>query len=92
MWPKNRLLGARITGSDNLKNGSKIKDAIYLAKELKKLGSDYVAVTSGGIKPKTNLKFFPGYNLKLLEKIKKQVKINVIALGMLNSKNLINKI
>ena len=92
VWPKNKLLGARITGSDNLKNGSKIKDAIYLAKELKKLGSDYVAVTSGGIKPKTNLKFFPGYNLKFARKIKKQVKIKVIALGMLNSKSLINKV
>ena len=35
VWPKNRLLGARITGSDNLKNGSNINDAVFLSKELK---------------------------------------------------------
>ena len=89
VWPKNKILGARITGSDNLKNGSTIKDAIYLARELKKLKADYVSVTSGGIKPKTNMKFFPGHNLKFSKKI---VKIKVIALGMLNSITLINKI
>ena len=32
--PKNKFLGARITGSDHLKNGIKINDAIYLAKKL----------------------------------------------------------
>ena len=92
VWPKNRLLGARITGSDNLKNGSNINDAVFLSKELKKLKADYVAVTSGGIKPKTNIKFFPGYNVKFAKRIKEKVRINVIALGMLNSINLINKI
>ena len=92
VWPKNRVLGARITGSDNLKNGSNINDAIYLTKELKNLQADYVAVSSGGIKPKTNINFFPGYNLNFAKKIKNKVKILVIALGMLNSKSLINKI
>ena len=92
VWPKKKILGARITGSDNLKNGVKIKDAIYLSKELKKLKSDYVAVTSGGIKPITNMKFFPGYNVKFAKKIKKKVKIKVITLGMLNTINLIEKI
>jgi len=92
VWPKNKILGARITGSDNLKNGSTINDAIYLARELKKLKADYVSVTSGGIKPKTKIKFFPGHNLKFSKKIKKKVKIKVIALGMLNSIVLINKI
>ena len=92
VWPKSKMLGARITGSDNLKNGSKINDAVYLAKELKKLKADYVSVTSGGIKPKTKMKFFPGHNLKFSRKIKKKVKIKVIALGMLNSIKLINQV
>ena len=92
IWPKDKILGARITGSDNLDDGSKITDAIYLAKELKKLKADYISVTSGGIKPKTKIKFFPGYNLKFARSIKKKAKIKVIALGMLNSVGLINKI
>ena len=92
VWPKKKILGARITGSDNLNSGVKIKDAIFLSKELKKLKSDYVAVSSGGIKPITNMKFFPGYNVKLAKQIKKKVNIKVITLGMLNSTKLINKI
>ncbi|MBD1150643.1 hypothetical protein IDH12_04580, partial [Pelagibacterales bacterium SAG-MED29] len=92
IWPKNKMLGARITGSDNLKNGIKIKDAIFLCKELKKTGIDYVAISSGGILPKTNIKFFPGYQVSLASKIKKCVNINVVTLGMINSKNLIEKI
>ena len=43
----------------------------FLAKELKKLKADYVAVTSGGIKPKTNIKFFLAITLNLQERIKK---------------------
>lgn len=92
IWPKKKILGARITGSDNLKAGVKIKDAVYLSKQLKKIGVDYVAVSSGGILPKTNVKFFPGYQVKLAAKIKKNVKIIVVALGMINTKILIKKI
>jgi len=92
IWPKNKILGARITGSDNLKKGIKINDAIYLAKHLKKIGLNYVAVSSGGILPKTNVKFFPGYQVPLAKKIKKNVKINVITLGMINSKKIISNV
>ena len=92
VWPKSKILGARIPGSDNLKNGSKVNDAVYLAKELKRLGADYVSVTSGGIKPKTNIKFVQGHNLKFAKEIKKKVNIKIIALGMLNSIDLINKV
>ena len=29
IWPKKKLLGARITGSDRLKDGNNTKDAIF---------------------------------------------------------------
>ena len=92
IWPDKKILGARVTGSDNLKGGIRIEDSIFLCRQLKKIGLDYVAVTSGGIIPKTNMKFFPGYQVKLAAKIKKEVNIKVITLGMINSKNLIHKI
>ena len=55
--PKNKIIGARVTGTDHLKNGIKIKDASNLINKLKKRGLDYICVSSGGIIPKTNLKF-----------------------------------
>ena len=41
IWPKDKILGARITATDHLNGGIKIKDSIKLAKELKKIGFDY---------------------------------------------------
>jgi 2,4-dienoyl-CoA reductase-like NADH-dependent reductase (Old Yellow Enzyme family) len=92
IWPKNKILGVRVTGSDNLSHGLKINDAVYLSKKLKKLKTDYIAVTSGGIIPKTNIKYFPGYQVKLAAKIKNLTKNRVIALGMINSLKLIDNI
>ena len=44
IWLKNRILGARITGTDHMKNGISIQDSKYLVKELEKIGFDYVCV------------------------------------------------
>jgi NADPH2 dehydrogenase len=71
IWPKNRILGARITGTDHLKKeGITILDSIYLAKELKKVGIDYISVSSGGILPKTNMKEGQAFRAKIANKIK----------------------
>ena len=92
IWPKNRILGVRITGSDHLKNGVKIEDSVYLAKQLKNLKVDYVAVTSGGILSKTGMKTYLGHRVNLAKKIRKKTKAKVVALGMMNSVKLINRV
>jgi len=92
IWPKNRILGVRITGSDHLKNGININDAIYLVKQIKNLGADYVAVSSGGILSKTNMKFYSGHRVNLAKAIKEKTGMRVVTLGMINSIKLINKI
>ena len=38
VWPKDKILGARINGKDWLKNGATEKDCIYLSRQLKKIG------------------------------------------------------
>ena len=52
-WPKNKILGARITGNDHLKDGIDTQEALEFCKELEKIGFDYVCVSSGGIITKT---------------------------------------
>ena len=91
-WPKNKILGARVNGSDWLKKGTKVSDCIYLTKELKKIGLNYVCVTSGGIIPKTKLKYKPGYQVFLAEKIKKRTKIVTRTTGLIEDLNHANKI
>lgn len=83
VWPKNRILGARVNGFDWLKNGSSITDCIFLIKKLEKIGLDYVCVTSGGILPKTNIKFKPGYQVFLAKKIKAKTNLLVRTAGMI---------
>lgn len=92
IWPKNRILGARVNGKDWVKNGSTIKDCIYLVKQLKKLKFDYVCVSSGGILPKTNLKFKPGYQVNLAKIIKKKTGMITRTTGMIKDLNHANKI
>lgn len=91
VWPKNKCLGARITGKDHLKNGLSIKNAIYLSKKLEKIGFDYICVSSGGILPKTNMKFKMGFRMNISKKIKSQTKMKVRTSGMLDKIDLINK-
>ena len=92
IWPKNKVLGARVNGNDWLSNGIKLKDCIYLVKNLKKCGLDYVCVSSGGILPKTKIKFKPGYQVHLARGIKKMTGITTRTTGMINSFRQANKI
>jgi len=91
VWPNNKCLGARITGTDHLKNGLNNKDAVYLAKKLEDIGFDYICVSSGGILPKTNMKFKIGFRMNICKTIKKHTNLKIRTSGMLNSINLIKK-
>ena len=82
---KNLIIGARITGSDRLKNGINLKESLQLVKKLEKLNIDYICVSSGGIYPKTNLKIKKGYNVDLSTKIKKYTNLNIRVSGKIEN-------
>jgi len=92
VWPNKKVLGARITGSDFLKDGISISDAEKLALQLKEIGLDYLCVSSGGIKPITNLKFYPGYQVHLARRIKRKTGIIVRTAGLIRNLAQANKI
>jgi len=85
IWPKNRVLGARVTGSDWLEGGITIDDCVYLVSRLKDIGFDYVCVSSGGILPVTNLKFKPCYQIHLSKEVKDRVGILTRTAGMITT-------
>ncbi len=82
IWPKNKILGARITGNDHLKKGITTDEAIEFCKELEKIGFDYVCVSSGGIITKTKLKFKNFFRINFAKKIKKKTNLKVGITGM----------
>ena len=88
VWPRNKILGARITGTDHVKNGLSIKDAILLAKELKKIGFDYISVSSGGILPLTKMQQYEAFRVKMAKKIKNASKIITTTSGMITDHNI----
>ena len=91
IWPKDKILGARITATDHLPGGITIKDSKFLIKQLEKIGFDYVCVSSGGILPKTNLKFKKGFRKNFSQQIKKDTSMIVRTSGLIDDVNLANK-
>tara|TARA_B100000767_G_C19757789_1_gene533798 strand:+ start:407 stop:1465 length:1059 start_codon:yes stop_codon:yes gene_type:complete len=92
IWPKNKILGARITGTDHLKGGLSVKDANSLAKNLKKVGLDYISVSSGGIIPFTKMKQKEAFRLNIANEIKKNSMLITTMSGMITKHNIADDI
>jgi 2,4-dienoyl-CoA reductase-like NADH-dependent reductase (Old Yellow Enzyme family) len=82
-WPKDRALGARISAHDWLDGGLGPDAAVQYARELKRIGFDYVCVSSGGLAAEQRMAVVPGYQVPFAEKVKKDVNIAVRAVGMI---------
>ncbi|MFX4266168.1 tRNA-dihydrouridine synthase [Aliarcobacter butzleri] len=77
----------RIGADEWMKNGWNIEDAIYLSKELEKVGVDCIDVSSGGNieNPDNAPTIQPLYQASWAKKIKENVNIPVIAVGLITT-------
>ncbi|HEX2197735.1 MAG TPA: NADH:flavin oxidoreductase/NADH oxidase [Burkholderiales bacterium] len=82
-WPRERALGARISGSDWMEGGLGPQDAVTYAGELERIGFDYVCVSSGSIVGSARVEVKPGYQVPFAERVKKQTNLKVRAVGMI---------
>ena len=82
-WPKDRALGARISGNDWAEGGAGIQDAVAYARELKRLGFDYVCVSSGALVPYARIPVSPGYQVPFAAQVRKETDIAVRAVGLI---------
>jgi len=82
-WPKERCLGARISASDWMEGGATPEDAVAYARELERLGFDYVCVSSGALVPQARIPVSPGYQVPFAAKVKKETDIAVRAVGLI---------
>jgi len=92
IWPKEKILGARITAYDHMEKGISISESKYLAKKLEDIGFNYICISSGGIVSKTKLKSFKGFRVNLASKIKKNLRIKIRTSGMIDDLNFAKKI
>jgi 2,4-dienoyl-CoA reductase-like NADH-dependent reductase (Old Yellow Enzyme family) len=83
VWPPQKPVGMRITGCDWIDGGITTDEAGIFACELRKIGFDYVCVSSGGISPQARPAIAPGYQVPLAAAVKKAGCIAVQAVGVI---------
>ena len=83
VWPRDKALGMRITGSDWIEGGLTAADAVVFARELERIGFDYVCVSSGGVSPAARVEVGPGYQVPFAAAVKAGSSLAVQAVGMI---------
>jgi 2,4-dienoyl-CoA reductase-like NADH-dependent reductase (Old Yellow Enzyme family) len=83
VWPKDRALGARISGSDWMEGGLGPDDAVAYARALERAGFDYVCVSSGSLAAHAQVKVAPGYQVPFAQQVKRQTNLKVRTVGMI---------
>lgn len=82
-WPADKPLGIRLSCTDWVPGGLTIDDTIVLAKEIKKLGYDYITASSGGSVPEQQIKIGPGYQVPFAKAIKHEADMIAVAVGLI---------
>lgn len=91
-WPKDRPIGARITGADWIDGGWTTDDAIAFAQALKQRGCDFVDVSSGGLSPDARIKLEPGYQVPFAKAVKRATGLPTWAVGLITTPEQANAI
>jgi 2,4-dienoyl-CoA reductase-like NADH-dependent reductase (Old Yellow Enzyme family) len=80
-------VGARLSASDWVENGWDVEQSIVLSKQLEALGCAFLDISSGGISPSQKIPLGPGYQVPLAERIKREVGIPVVSVGLITDPN-----
>ena len=83
VWPKDRVLGVRVSATDWIEGGWTPEETVEFARLLKALGCDVIDVTSAHLDPRQKIPLAPGYNVQFAEKVRKEAEIPVMAVGMI---------
>jgi 2,4-dienoyl-CoA reductase-like NADH-dependent reductase (Old Yellow Enzyme family) len=85
VWPRERALGIRINATDWMEGGWMPEDAVAYAKELQRIGFDFICVSSGATVPHAKIPAGPGFQVAFAERIRNEAGIKVRAVGMIAS-------
>jgi NADPH2 dehydrogenase len=88
--PEKMPVFLRVSAEDYLEGGNHPEDICQLLEPVKHL-IDLVHVSSGGVVENAVIKMYPGYQVSFAEIIRTQLKLPVMAVGMLESPDLAEK-
>ncbi len=76
-------VGARLSATDWVEGGWDMEDCVVLAKRLQAAGADFLDVSSAGVSPLQKIAIGPGYQVGFAERIRREVNIPVITVGLI---------
>lgn len=82
-WPSDRPLGVRVSSTDWVEGGWDIEQTVVFARELARRGCDWIDASSGGVSPQQKIPLGPGYQVPFAERLRKELDIPVMAVGMI---------
>lgn len=82
-FPADKPVGIRISGSDWVEGGWDLEQSVELAKALDARGCSFIDCSGGGLDPRQALDVGPNYQLPFARRIKQEVDMPVIAVGLI---------
>jgi len=76
-------VGARLSATDWVDGGWDVEQSIELSRRLQSLGADFLDISSAGVSSLQKITLGPGYQVPFAERIKKEVSIPVMTVGLI---------
>jgi 2,4-dienoyl-CoA reductase-like NADH-dependent reductase (Old Yellow Enzyme family) len=83
VWPASKPMGLRLSCTDWVDGGWSPDDAVIFARELRRLGCDFITASSGGISEQQQIELKEGYQVAFAAKIRQEANIPTMAVGMI---------
>ena len=87
-WPADKPMGIRVSATDWVDGGWTPEETVVFARELKKLGCDYMDVSSGALDLRQKIPLAPAYQTPFAEKVKKEANIPTMTVGLITDPKL----
>ena len=82
-FPDEKPVGVKVSATDWVEGGWRVDETIELGKRLKERGADWITASPGGISPKQKIPVGPNYQASFAERIRREVGIATIAVGLI---------
>jgi 2,4-dienoyl-CoA reductase-like NADH-dependent reductase (Old Yellow Enzyme family) len=88
VFPANKPVWMRVSATDWVPGGWNIEGTVELSKALKARGAAAIHVTTGGVSPAQAIKLGPGYQVPYARRVKAEVDVPTIAVGLITEAEL----